>query len=279
MSYLMVLALVLGGQGSPAHTPARSARVNDYLVTVLRVWTIGKSTRFHSVVIEVRVKNVSRRVSRALFLLPWIKVKPEDEYPGQGCTPHLCGGRLKSAPDVYQMLPGEQSIGGYVFEDVRNGTVPVSLYFHDRSPFPAVSLAGLVREEAFRINPAGPGNPPAVTLFDVPMPSPPSEQVRGHTGGRIFRAWVDVSPPLPIYDPQPEYSEEAREAGIEGIDELSVVVLADGSVGDVQVIRPLGRGLDEEAVKTVRTWHFKPCMKDGKPVSCRVDIPVAFRLY
>jgi TonB family protein len=246
------LALMLGGQGSPAHGPARSVRVNDYLVTVLRVWTIGKSTRFHSVVIEVRVKNVSRRVSRALPL-PWIKVEPEYEYPGQGCGPHLCGGRLKSAPDVYQMLPGEQSIGGYLFVNVRNGTVPVSLLFREGSPFPAVSLEAEVRS--------------------------PSEQVQGHTGGRIFSAGVDVSPPLPIYDPQPEYSEEARQANYQGTDILSIVVTAEGNVEDVRVVRPLGRGLDEEAMKTVRTWHFKPCMKDGKPVSCRVDIPVTFRLW
>jgi TonB family protein len=107
----------------------------------------------------------------------------------------------------------------------------------------------------------------------------PSEPVRGYTGGRIFSVGGDVSPPAPIYDPEPEYSERARAANLQGADILSIVVTEEGNVEDVRVVRPLGLGLDEEAMRTVRTWKFKPCMKDGKPVSCRVHIPVTFRLF
>ncbi len=101
----------------------------------------------------------------------------------------------------------------------------------------------------------------------------------GGTGGGTFSVGGNVSEPVAIYDPEPQYSERAREAKYQGTDVLSIIVTADGSVTDVQVVRPLGLGLDEEAVKTVRTWKFKPAMRNGQPVAVRVDIEVTFRLF
>jgi periplasmic protein TonB len=98
-------------------------------------------------------------------------------------------------------------------------------------------------------------------------------------GGGLFSVGGDVSEPVAIYDPEPQYSERAREAKYQGTDVLSIIVLADGSVTNVQVVQPLGLGLDEEAVKTVRTWKFKPAMRNGHPVAVRVDIEVTFRLF
>jgi protein TonB len=102
----------------------------------------------------------------------------------------------------------------------------------------------------------------------------------GGTGGGVFSVGGNVNAPIPIYDPQPEYSERAREAKYQGTDVLSIIVEADGSVNsDVEIVKPLGLGLDEEAVKTVRTWKFKPATRNGIPVAVRVDIEVTFRLF
>ncbi|HTV53944.1 MAG TPA: energy transducer TonB [Terriglobia bacterium] len=102
----------------------------------------------------------------------------------------------------------------------------------------------------------------------------------GGTGGGVFQVGGNISAPIPIYDPQPEYSERAREAKYQGTDVLSIIVEPDGSVNpDVQVVKPLGLGLDEEAVKTVRTWKFKAAVRNGLPVAVRVDIEVTFRLF
>jgi periplasmic protein TonB len=98
-------------------------------------------------------------------------------------------------------------------------------------------------------------------------------------GGGAFNVGGDVSEPEAIYDPEPQYSERAREAKYQGTDVLSIIVEPDGSVADIQVVRPLGLGLDEEAVKTVSTWKFKPGMRNGHPVPVRVDIEVTFRLF
>ncbi|MCI0354874.1 MAG: energy transducer TonB, partial [Acidobacteria bacterium] len=82
-----------------------------------------------------------------------------------------------------------------------------------------------------------------------------------------------------IKAPDPEYSTAAREAGIQGTVFLWVVVCADGRVGRIRVERSLDEDLDQNAVRTVRQWRFRPALKDGKPVAVQVNIEVNFRLF
>ena len=88
-----------------------------------------------------------------------------------------------------------------------------------------------------------------------------------------------VSEPIPIYSPEPAYSEEARKAKFGGIVMLWIVVDVQGIVRNVQIAKHLGLGLDEEAVKTVSTWKFKPAMRLGVAVPVRVEVEVNFRLF
>ena len=99
-----------------------------------------------------------------------------------------------------------------------------------------------------------------------------------HNGG-IFRVGGEVSPPRPIFTPDPEYSEEARKAKYQGVCVLLLVVGSDGKTRDVHVARSLGLGLDEKAIEAVRQWRFEPARKDGKAVAVRVNVEVTFRLY
>lgn len=101
----------------------------------------------------------------------------------------------------------------------------------------------------------------------------------GGTGGGPFSVGGNVTAPIPIYKPEPPYSEEARKAKYMGVVALMIVVDAQGNVIDVRVIKPLGLGLDEKAVETVRTWKFKPAMRNGAPVPVRVSVEVSFRLF
>jgi periplasmic protein TonB len=101
----------------------------------------------------------------------------------------------------------------------------------------------------------------------------------GGTGGGVFRVGGGVSAPRKIYDPDPEYSEEARKAKYQGTCVLYVIVGPDGRTRDIRVSRTLGLGLDEKAIEAVKTWRFEPGKKDGKPVSVAVNIEVEFRLY
>jgi periplasmic protein TonB len=101
----------------------------------------------------------------------------------------------------------------------------------------------------------------------------------GGMGGGVFRVGGGVSAPRAIYDPEPEFSEEARAAKYQGKVLLWVVIGADGRPRDLRVQRSLGMGLDEKAIAAVKNWRFEPAMKDGHPVAVQVYIEVNFRLY
>ena len=101
----------------------------------------------------------------------------------------------------------------------------------------------------------------------------------GGVGGGVFRVGGGVSAPRVIYQPDPEYSEEARKAKYQGTCVLWLVVGPDGKPRDIRVARSLGLGLDEKAIEAVKTWKFEPAMKDGKPVAVQINVEVSFRLY
>jgi periplasmic protein TonB len=69
-------------------------------------------------------------------------------------------------------------------------------------------------------------------------------------------------------------------ARIQGIVVLECVVETDGTVGEVKVLKSLDAtyGLDDEAVKATRQWHFKPGMRKGKPVPVAVALELTFTL-
>jgi len=102
----------------------------------------------------------------------------------------------------------------------------------------------------------------------------------GGFGGGAYSVGGGVSAPVPIYKPEPAYSEEARKAKYQGTVVLWIVVDAQGNVAPgIRVVKPLGLGLDEKAVETVKTWKFKPGMRGGTPVPVRVMVEVTFRLF
>ena len=92
---------------------------------------------------------------------------------------------------------------------------------------------------------------------------------------------VTPNEPELVKEVMPEYTPEGRAVGIEGTVYLSAEVLTDGTVGEVRVVRPLDAnkyGLDQEAVRAMRQWLFKPAMKDGKPVTKGINVGMVFSL-
>jgi TonB family protein len=84
--------------------------------------------------------------------------------------------------------------------------------------------------------------------------------------------------PRVIERQEPQFSDEARRAKLQGTILLIAVVGEDGRPRDVRVIRPLGFGLDENAIDAVKQWRFEPGTRDGKPVTVKSTIEVSFRL-
>ena len=109
-------------------------------------------------------------------------------------------------------------------------------------------------------------------------PTGASDSADTQAEGRIYSVGGEVTAPVPLYKPEPEYSEEARRAKYQGTVVLWILVGASGHVERAGIVRPLGLGLDAKALEAVRTWKFKPALRRGVPVPVRAIVEVSFRL-
>lgn len=88
----------------------------------------------------------------------------------------------------------------------------------------------------------------------------------------------DVTAPVIIYGPEAEFSDKARRKKEECTVNINVTVTKEGGVRDVLLIDSCP-DLDANALRTVKTYRFKPAMKNGQPVAVHVMIEVGFRIY
>ncbi|MBL8296690.1 MAG: TonB family protein [Bryobacterales bacterium] len=85
--------------------------------------------------------------------------------------------------------------------------------------------------------------------------------------------------PLEILSkPRPVYTEEAREKKIEGEVAVEAVFSAAGQVRALRVVRPLGHGLDAEAIRAAEAIRFKPARRNGVPVDQTAVVRIVFQL-
>lgn len=100
------------------------------------------------------------------------------------------------------------------------------------------------------------------------------------TGNVYKKGDEGLTMPAVVKEVKPSYTDAAKRERIQGSVTLEVVVLKDGTVGEVVVTRSLDQtyGLDEQAVKAARQWQFKPGKKDGQPVPVRVELEFTFTL-
>lgn len=88
-----------------------------------------------------------------------------------------------------------------------------------------------------------------------------------------------ISPPRCVRCPSPEFSDEARDRRLQGTVVLDVVITPEGRATQIIVVKPVGLGLDEQAVRAVQGWKFEPAIDpDGKPVPVHTKIEMTFRL-
>jgi protein TonB len=102
----------------------------------------------------------------------------------------------------------------------------------------------------------------------------------GGTGGGIYRLGSGIENPRLLRDERPNYTPEAMRLKIQGVVILDVVILSNGTVGDIKVVKSLDavHGLDAEAIKAARKWLFKPAMRQGQPVPVYATLEVTFRI-
>ena len=81
-----------------------------------------------------------------------------------------------------------------------------------------------------------------------------------------------------ISKPTPVYTDEARKLRIEGEVLLEVVFEATGKLHVVRVVRGLGHGLDENAIRAAEQIHFKPAQKSGQPTDFTATLHIVFQI-
>ncbi len=199
--------------------------------------------------------------------------------------------RMRLVTKVDPVYPAEcktAGIEGTVILDVvigKNGAVQsverVNKLVDDRLAAAAIEAVKQWKYQPTLLN----GEPVEVkTGVDVNFTLAEKEAAAGTwTGSRsqangAFRIGPDVSAPQPIFKVEPEHSEEARAAGLEGTVLMSLVIDAEGAPTQIRVVRSLGMGLDEKAMEALAKWKFRPGMKDGRPVAVIANVEMNFRL-
>lgn len=108
------------------------------------------------------------------------------------------------------------------------------------------------------------------------QPSPPTESASAASSNEVTPA---VSGMQSLGNPPPRYPSLALRRGYEGNVQLKILVMPDGTAGQVQVIQSSGhRELDEAAVETVRGWTFKPAKRGDTPIKGWALQTIAFQL-
>ena len=87
--------------------------------------------------------------------------------------------------------------------------------------------------------------------------------------------------PLLLKGTEAHYTSDAMRAKLAGDVVVEAIVMPDGTVGKVRVVESLDShyGLDDEAVKAVEQWLFRPAMLNSQPVPALVTLTVPFRLH
>jgi periplasmic protein TonB len=88
----------------------------------------------------------------------------------------------------------------------------------------------------------------------------------------------DVQKPVKVSDVQPQYTEIARKARIQGVVILQTIIDKDGNITDIKALKGLPMGLTESAIEAVQQWKFKPATLNGKPVAVYFNLTVNFQL-
>jgi TonB family protein len=102
----------------------------------------------------------------------------------------------------------------------------------------------------------------------------------GEEGPDAVKYGVDVTTKARVLaKPEPQYTEEARQAGIRGRVVLRAIFGSDGRVRNILILKGLPMGLSWQAIEAARRIRFTPATIDGKPVSMFVQLEYFFNLY
>ena len=117
-------------------------------------------------------------------------------------------------------------------------------------------------------------------IANTPPPPPPAEEEKEEEPEIfvIVEQMPELIGGLGSIQSKINYPEIAKKAGVEGRVIVQFVVDESGGVVDPQVVRGIGAGCDEEAIRAVRQAKFTPGKQRGKPVKVKMSLPITFKL-
>ena len=185
------------------------------------------------------------------------------------------------------------------------GLVRINLYSEPPSPPPVEEQEEVVMEEVIQTKqietPPPPPRPPVPVevpndeiiedeildldteldlgdMFELPPPPPPRDDEPEDDFFVVVEQMPQLRGGLGALQRKVSYPEMARRAGIEGRVTVQFIVNEQGRVENPRVIRGIGGGCDEEALKSVQSARFTPGMQRGRPVRVQYSLPIVFRL-
>ncbi len=116
---------------------------------------------------------------------------------------------------------------------------------------------------------------------DVSAPPPPPKEEKKEAEPTYFVAVEEMPQPIggiAAIQSKIVYPEIAKRAGVEGRVYVLAFVDKEGNVTKANILKGIGAGCDEAALKAVKETKFSPGKQRGKPVNVQVSIPVVFKL-
>jgi TonB family protein len=97
--------------------------------------------------------------------------------------------------------------------------------------------------------------------------------------GRMSAAQQGLTAPRLLHVTNPDFSDEARRRKFNGMVIVGLTVDESGAPRDIQIVHPVGMGLDERAVAAVQQYEFAPATRNGQPIPVEINLEVNFRIY
>jgi TonB family protein len=109
--------------------------------------------------------------------------------------------------------------------------------------------------------------------FDREVAPPPPVQPTAAPAAAFGDSSVEI-----LFKPKPRYTDEAEALGIQGTVVLEVEFTSANEIRVLRVVRKLGHGLDEAAIRAAEQIRFKPARRQGVAVDSRVTVQIEFHL-
>ena len=214
------------------------------------------------------------------------------------CVLVACAASAQTEPQVYE--PGPGVVAPKLLHDVKphyppsavnsgiSGTVLLACVVRPdgtasdisvkRSLDPVLDNEAIEALKQWRFTPGSRDGKPVPVMVSVEMSFSTQKKGLLLDSPDVFKPGAGVTLPKVISEARPNYPEEAQARGMHGTVLLSCVVLTDGTVGSLRVNRGIDTALDDEAMKALKQWRFKPGSKDGKAVPVQIDVEISFGL-